>query len=180
MMKKTYSAVMAAVLSLSALAASAMDLSASAGSDFVAANGALNAGGIGLTADWLYNDDLGYTAGLGLGLGVPLGSALVTLGGKAMYVDLDDRDNGGALAVGGTVQWPLGEHFKLLGGAWYAPESLASGIGAYTEASAGVRFNLTRLVGAELGYKYVKVESDDDRPATELANGVYGGVTFSF
>ncbi|WP_169307306.1 YfaZ family outer membrane protein [Chitiniphilus eburneus] len=179
-MKHSYSAVLAMVFSWSAACANAMDLTAAAGEDFVSANAGLNAGGLGLTADWLYHDDLGYVAGLGLGLGVPLGSVLVTLGGKAMYVDLDSGDTGGALAMGGTVQWPLGEHFKLLGGAWYAPESLASGVGAYTEAMAGVRYNLTRQIGADLGYRYVKVEGEEGQPSAELANGVYGGVSFSF
>ena len=44
--------------------------------------------GLALTGNWLHNDDDGDAAGLGLGLNIPLGPFLATVGGKGVYMDM--------------------------------------------------------------------------------------------
>ncbi|MBM3117586.1 YfaZ family outer membrane protein [Jeongeupia naejangsanensis] len=160
--------------------ASASDVSMVAGEDYVAASASVNSGGLGFTADWTHNDDEGDVGGVGLGLGVPLGNALLTFGGKLVYIDVKSADTGVAGALGAGLSIPLGSRVVLYGEGYYSPDSLSSGIRSYTEAKAGVRFKITPAIGADLGYKYLNVDLKDGRPSRDLADGVYAGVNFSF
>ena len=170
----------AMVLALVAAHSYAADLSAGAGSDYVFASGNVNAKGLGVTADWLHSDDEGDVAALGLGIGLPLGPALATVGGKLVYLGPRHADDGAAAAFGGSLEIPMGTHFRMIGAAYYSPDSLSSGIKAYEEASLAVRFNATRMVGVEVGYRYMKTDGKDGDRDTTFANGAYGGVSLSF
>ncbi|AOY00579.1 YfaZ family outer membrane protein [Jeongeupia sp. USM3] len=178
-MKNAFFATAIGAILLSA-GASAAGLSAIASENYVAMSADITTGGLGLTADWTHNDDKGDAAGIGLGVGVPLGRALLTLGGKVMYLDPKDATTGYAGALGGGITMPLGERFVVYGEGYYSPDSLSSGVESYTEAKAGVRFKITKNLGADVGYKYVNIDSKDGRPSAELANGAYGGITLTF
>ncbi|GHD66548.1 YfaZ family outer membrane protein [Jeongeupia chitinilytica] len=178
-MKKPLIAVTLGAALVSA-GASAAGMSVIAGEDYIAASADINKAGLGFTADWTHNDDKGDAAGIGIGVGVPLGKALLTLGGKVMYLDPQNATTGYAGAIGGGISVPLGERFVVYGEGYYSPDSLSNGIQSYTEAKAGVRFNITKNLGADVGYKYVNIDSKDGQPSAELANGVYAGVALKF
>lgn len=63
----------------------------------------------------MHNDDDGDAAGVGLGLNIPVGPLLATVGGKGIYTNPKDSDEGYAAAVGGGLQWKIGDSFRLFG-----------------------------------------------------------------
>ncbi|VFS44386.1 protein YgfB [Enterobacter cancerogenus] len=79
--------------------------------------------GLAMTGGWTHNDDDGDAASLGLGLNVPLGPFLATVGGKGIYTNPNDGDEGYAAAVGGGLQWKIGDSFGLFGEYYYSPDS---------------------------------------------------------
>ena len=72
-----------------------------------------------MTGGWTHNDDDGDAASLGLGLNIPLGPFLATVGGKGIYTNPNDGDEGYAAAVGGGLQWKIGDSFGLFGEYYY-------------------------------------------------------------
>jgi hypothetical protein len=73
-----------------------------------------------MTGGWTHNDDDGDAASLGLGLNIPLGPFLATVGGKGVYTNPNDGDEGYAAAVGGGLQWKIGDSFGLFGEYYYS------------------------------------------------------------
>ncbi len=71
--------------------------------------------GLALSGNWMHNDDDGDAAGVGLGLNIPVGPLLATVGGKGIYTNPKDSDEGYAAAVGGGLQWKIGNSFRLFG-----------------------------------------------------------------
>src|SRR5699024_12344127 len=63
-----------------------------------------------------------------LGLNLPLGPLMATVGGKGVYTNPNYGDEGYAAAVGGGLQWKIGNSFRLFGEYYYSPDSLSSGI----------------------------------------------------
>ncbi len=63
--------------------------------------------------NWAHSDNDGDVAGLGMGYNFNLGPFLLTLGGKALYLNPQDSDEGYAVALGGGAQLPLGQYFTL-------------------------------------------------------------------
>ncbi|XNM76201.1 YfaZ family outer membrane protein [Escherichia coli] len=51
---------------------------------------------------------------MGLGLNLPLGPLMATVGGKGVYTNPNYGDEGYAAAVGGGLQWKIGNSFRLL------------------------------------------------------------------
>ncbi len=64
--------------------------------------------------------------------------------GKGIYTNPNDGDEGYAAAVGGGLQWKIGDSFGLFGEYYYSPDSLSSGIDSYQEANAGARWTIMR------------------------------------
>lgn len=139
-----------------------------------------NEPGFTFNGNWAHNDNDGDVASLGMGWNIPLGSVLVTLGGKTLYLNPDDNDEGYAVAVGGGAQFPLGEHFTLFGEAYFSPDSLSSGVKQYGEANAGLRWNVNPVFSVDAGYRYLGMEGKDGREDHILADGGYAGVNFNF
>jgi hypothetical protein len=79
-----------------------------------------------MTGNWTHNDDDGDAASLGLGLNIPLGPFLATVGGKGIYTNPNNGDEGYAAAVGGGLQWKIGDSFGLFGEYYYSPDSLSA------------------------------------------------------
>ena len=79
--------------------------------------------GLAMTGGWTHNDDDGDAASLGLGLNIPLGPFPATVGGKGIYTNPNDGDEGYAAAVGGGLQWKIGDSFGLFGEYYYSPDS---------------------------------------------------------
>lgn len=73
-----------------------------------------------LSGNWTHNDDDGDAAGVGLGLNLPLGPLMATVGGKGVYTNPNDGDEGYAAAVGGGLQWQIGDSFRLFGEYYYS------------------------------------------------------------
>lgn len=86
---------------------------------------------------------------------VPLGPFTATVGGKGIYTNPNDGDEGYAAAVGGGLQWKIGDSFGLFGEYYYSPDSLSSGIDSYQEANAGARWTIMRPITIEAGYRYL-------------------------
>lgn len=139
-----------------------------------------NEPGFTFSGNWAHNDNDGDIASLGMGWNIPLGSVLVTLGGKTLYLNPDDNDEGYAVAVGGGAQLPLGDHFALFGDAYFSPDSLSSGVKQYGEANAGIRWKVNPTFSVEGGYRYVGMEGKDGHSDNILADGGYAGVNFTF
>lgn len=136
--------------------------------------------GLAFSANWAHSDDDGDVAGLAMGLNLPLGPVLFTMGGKALYLNPDDGDEGYALAVGGGAQLPLGEHVTVFGDAYYSPDSLSSGVEEYVEGNAGVRWQVIPLMAVEAGYRYIDMKGKDGHRNNTVADGIYTSVSLVF
>jgi hypothetical protein len=180
-MNKTLIALAAAMALVSA-SANAVNFTGEAGEHYT--NLALGFGtttpGLAVSANWAHSDNDGDIAGLGLGLNVPLGPILATVGGKALYLNPSDGSEGYALAVGGGLQLPLGSHFTVFGEGYYAPDSLSSGVNDYVEANAGLRWNVIPLLTVDAGYRYIEMAGKDGDKNNVLADGPYIGAALNF
>ncbi len=136
--------------------------------------------GLAVTGNWMHSDNDGDAAGLGLGLNLPLGPFLGTVGGKGVYTHPKSGDEGYAAAVGGGLQWKMGDSFRLFGEYYYSPDSLSSGIQSYQEANAGASWTIMRPLSIEAGYRYLNLEGKDGNKDSTIADGPYLGVSASF
>ena len=118
--------------------------------------------------------------GFGLGTEIPLGPCRATVGGKGIYTNPNDGDEGYAAAVGGGLQWKIGDSFGLFGEYYYSPDSLSSGIDSYEEANAGARWTIMRPITIEAGYRYLNLAGKDGNRDNALADGPYLGVSAGF
>lgn len=163
-------------------AANAISFNGSAGEDYTHLGFGLgtDSAGLAMTGGWTHNDDDGDAASLGLGFNVPLGPFLATVGGKGIYTNPNDGDEGYAAAVGGGLQWKIGDSFGLFGEYYYSPDSLSSGIDSYQEANAGARWTIMRPITIEAGYRYLNLAGKDGNRDNALADGPYVGVSAGF
>lgn len=173
-MKKSFYCLVAGSALLLSGAAQAISVNGQAGKNFTNFEAGLGTETSGLysTLNWAHSDNDGDIVGLGLGLGVPLGSAIISVGGKAMY--LNPKHSGGGINL------PLGQSFALYGSAYYSPDSLSSGIKDYTEATGGVRWNVMCPLSVDVGYRYVNLAGKDGHRDNAIADGPYVGVGLSF
>lgn len=155
-MKKIALAGLAGMLLVSA-SVNAMSISGQAGKEYtnIGVGFGTETTGLALSGNWTHNDDDGDVAGVGLGLNLPLGPLMATVGGKGVYTNPNYGDEGYAAAVGGGLQWKIGNSFRLFGEYYYSPDSLSSGIQSYEEANAGARYTIMRPVSIEAGYRYL-------------------------
>lgn len=114
-MKKSIFAALAGMMFVST-AAHAISFSGQAGEHYtnLGVGFGTESTGLAVTGNWLHNDDDGDAAGLGLGLNIPLGPFLATVGGKGVYTNPNNGDEGYAAAVGGGLQWKIGDSFRLI------------------------------------------------------------------
>ena len=177
-MKKV--ALMGLGLMFVSAAANAISFNGSAGEDYTHLGFGLgtDSAGLAMTGGWTHNDDDGDAASLGFN--VPLGPFLATVGGKGIYTNPNDGDEGYAAAVGGGLQWKIGDSFGLFGEYYYSPDSLSSGIDSYEEANVGGRWTIIRPVTIEAGYRYLNLAGKDGHRDNALADGPYIGVSAGF
>ena len=180
-MKKSIFAALAGMMFVST-AAHAISFSGQAGEHYtnLGVGFGTESTGLAVTGNWLHNDDDGDAAGLGLGLNIPLGPFLATVGGKVVYTNPNNGDEGYAAAVGGGLQWKIGDSFRLFGEYYYSPDSLSSGIDSYQEANAGARFTIMRPLSIEAGYRYLNLAGKEGNRDNAVADGPYVGVNASF
>jgi YfaZ precursor. len=162
--------------------ANAVSISGQAGEDYtnIGVGFGTDSSGLALSGNWAHNDDDGDIAGVGLGINIPLGPFLATAGGKGIYLNPNAGDEGYAAAVGGGLQWELGDSFRLFGEYYYSPDSLSSGVKDYEEANAGGRFTIMRPLSIEAGYRYINLSGKDGNRDSAVADGPYVGVNASF
>ncbi|WP_058912796.1 YfaZ family outer membrane protein [Entomohabitans teleogrylli] len=180
-MKCSFVAGIAGLMLVSA-SASALDISGEAGKEYtrIGVGFGTESPGLALSGSWAHNDDDGEIAGLGLGLNLPLGPLLATVGGKGLYLNPKSANDGYAVAVGGGLKWPVTDSFAVFGDYYYSPDSLSSGVQDYQEASAGARYTILRPVSVEAGYRYINLAGKDGRRDNAVADGPYVGVRASF
>jgi len=181
-MFKLKAALLVAALGTAAAANASINPHGEAGEEFTNLSASFGANDPGLTfnGNWAHSDDDGDVAGLGMGFNLPLGPVLFTLGGKALYLNPKDGDEGYAVAVGGGAQVPLGDFITVFGDYYYSPDSLSSGVDDYMEANAGVRVRVIKSVSIEGGYRYIDMDGKNGNRDNKLADGAYAGVSFSF
>lgn len=136
--------------------------------------------GLAVSGNWLHSDNDGDAAGLGLGLNIPLGPFLATVGGKGIYTNPKQGDEGYAAAVGGGLQWKIGDSFRLYGDYYYSPDSLSSGIDSYQEANVGASWTIMRPLSIQAGYRYLNLAGKDGNRDNTIADGPYIGASASF
>ncbi|AWR62805.1 TPA: hypothetical protein NEG33_002452 [Klebsiella pneumoniae] len=136
--------------------------------------------GLAVSGNWLHSDNDGDAAGLGLGLNIPLGPFLATVGGKGIYTNPKQGDEGYAAAVGGGLQWKIGDSFRLYGDYYYSPDSLSSGIDSYQEANVGASWTIMRPLSIQAGYRYLNLAGKDGNRDNIIADGPYIGASASF
>lgn len=180
-MKKSVLLGLVGMLFVSA-SANAISINGQAGEDYtnIGVGFGTESTGLALSGNWAHNDDDGDIAGLGIGLNLPLGPLLATVGGKAVYLNPKYGDEGYAAAVGGGLQWAIGDRFRLFGEYYYSPDSLSSGVKDYEEANAGGRFIIMRPLSVEAGYRYINLAGKDGDRNSAIADGPYVGVNASF
>lgn len=120
-MKKIALAGLAGMLLVSA-SVNAMSISGQAGKEYtnIGVGFGTETTGLALSGNWTHNDDDGDVAGVGLGLNLPLGPLMATVGGKGVYTNPNYGDEGYAAAVGGGLQWKIGNSFRLFGEYYYS------------------------------------------------------------
>ncbi|WP_159565315.1 YfaZ family outer membrane protein [Budvicia diplopodorum] len=163
-------------------AANAISVHGQAGEDYTNVQVGLGteSTGLAVTGNWSRSDHNGEVYGLGLGLNVPVGPLMATVGGKALYLNPENNDDDFAAAVGGGLRWPVTERISLYGEGYYAPDSLTTGSNSYYEATGGVRLDVFRPISVDAGYRYVKVEGEDGNRNSVVADGPYVGASVSF
>lgn len=180
-MKKVLLACACTALVISS-SANAINIRGQAGEHYTNVQVGLGTESLGLatTANWSRSDDDGDVFGLGMGLNLPVGPLMATVGGKALYLQPENNDNGFAAAVGGGLRWRMTKSISLYGEGYYAPDSLTSGINSYYEATSGVRLRILRPLSVEAGYRYVKMEGKDGNKNNVVADGPYLGASVGF
>lgn len=109
---KSIAAKMVAVtiaLGASSAACAAVNLHGEVGAEFTNLSASFGAGEPGMTfsSQWAHSDNDGDSVGLGMGYNFNLGPFLMTTGGKAVYLNPKDGDEGYAIAAGGGAELPL-------------------------------------------------------------------------
>lgn len=102
-MKKSIFMALAGVMMVSS-AAHAISVTGEAGEHYtnLGVGFGTESTGLAVSGNWLHSDNDGDAAGLGLGLNIPLGPFLATVGGKGIYTNPKQGDEGYAAAVGGA------------------------------------------------------------------------------
>ncbi len=100
-MKKSIFMALAGVMMVSS-AAHAISVTGEAGEHYtnLGVGFGTESTGLAVSGNWLHSDNDGDAAGLGLGLNIPLGPFLATVGGKGIYTIQKQGDEGYAAAVG--------------------------------------------------------------------------------
>ncbi|WP_435952831.1 YfaZ family outer membrane protein [Dryocola sp. BD626] len=169
-------------LALVSAAANAISINGEAGEKYtnVGVGFGTDTSGLAVSGNYAHNDDNGDVVGLGLGLNVPLGPFMATVGGKGLYLNPKSSEEGYAVAVGGGLKWPISDSFSVFGDYYYSPDSLSSGVKDYQEASAGARWTIMRPITVEAGYRYIGLAGKDGDRDSAVADGPYVGVSAGF
>lgn len=129
---------------------------------------------------WAHNDNDGDRGGAELGFGLPLGSFLISAGGKLLYLHPRGEDDGYAIAVGSRLAWNITQKFTIFGEGYYSPDSLSSEVDHYREMDAGLRWAIVRPVTLSVGYRYIDLAGKDGRRSRKIADGMYLGGEVGF
>ena len=167
-MKKSIFMALAGVMMVSS-AAHAISVTGEAGEHYtnLGVGFGTESTGLAVSGNWLHSDNDGDAAGLGLGLNIPLGPFLATVGGKGIYTNPKQGDEGYAAAVGD-------------GDYYYSPDSLSSGIDSYQEANVGASWTIMRPLSIQAGYRYLNLAGKDGNRDNTIADGPYIGASASF
>ncbi|MDF7680605.1 YfaZ family outer membrane protein [Enterobacteriaceae bacterium ESL0689] len=136
--------------------------------------------GLAVSGNWAHSDNDGDAAGVAVGMNIPLGPFLATVGGKGIYTNPKSNNEGYALAAGGGLQWPISDDIRLSGELYYSPDSLSSGIDSYQEAWAGGSWTVIPPVSIRAGYRYLTLQGKDGHKDNTIADGAYLGVSAHF
>lgn len=157
------------------------ELSTSMGNEYFGAHYSHDINQYKLSADLLHNFDVEDTiANIGLGKNILLGANTLTVGAKVNLIDLKYLNTEYAVSFGADLAIPLTSQFSIYGSAYWAPDLSSSGeLNRYVDASAGVRFNISKPLAIDLGYRYSQAEFELGASRT-VADGLYAAVGFKF
>lgn len=180
-MKKQHIVCAMGLMLLSA-GANAISVNGGVGRDFTFLGAGLGTetGGLYATGNYAHNDDNGDIFGLGVGVNIPLGPMMASLGGKGVYLNPKSYKEGYALAAGGGIKWPVTSSVALFGDYYYSPDSLSSHVKDYTEAQAGLSWTIMRPFSVEGGYRYISMGGKHGDKTRTVADGVYLGASVGF
>lgn len=167
-------------LLLASASASAISVGGGVGKEFSFVGVSTDTSGFAINGNYAHHENNGNTAGLGLGFNIPLGPVTATVGGRAVYLNPKEGENGYALAAGGGLRWPVTSSISLFGDYYYSPDSLSSRVKDYQEATAGASWTIFRPISIEGGYRYIALNGKDGKSNKMIADGAYIGVNASF
>jgi len=180
-MKKLQLACVLGLLAASA-SANALGVSGEVGKEFTyfGAGFGTETGGLFINGNYAHNDDNGDTAGLGLGVNIPVGPFMASVGGRAVYLNPKNQSEGYALAGGGGFSWPVTSSVSLYGDYYYSPDSLSSRVKDYKEANIGASWTVMRPISVQGGYRYIGLGGKNGDRTRTVADGAYVGVSARF
>ena len=139
-----------------------------------------------IEGSWLHHQDRGDIAGIGLQLVdfASGGSNPLTagIGIKAFFINPDFDLDGGALGLGGSVEYtlPQSNRIGLEGHLYFAPDVVAFGdVSQYLEVSARVRYNILRDADLYIGLRNNNVEFDGGG-SFSIDTGFHVGIKIRF
>lgn len=141
-----------------------------------------------LDGSWFHHQDKGDVYGVGLHVtGAATGGRdplQAGLGGRLLRVDSDagGREDGGALPLGGFVNYTLPDYnrFVLGGSLYYAPDVLSFGdVSTYWEYNVWAGYSVLRTGQVYLGVRGIRAEFEDT-PNVNMDTGVHVGLRLRF
>lgn len=170
------------VLGVSSVVCVVVNLYGEVGVEFINLFVSFGVGELGMmfSFQWVYSDNDGDSVGLGMGYNFNFGFFLMILGGKVVYLNLKDGDEGYVIVVGGGVEFFFGQYFMFFGEGYYLLDLMFSGVEDYVEVNVGVCFNVFFFLNIEVGYCYIDMVGKDGNCDNMLVDGVYVGVNFCF
>lgn len=140
----------------------------------------INIGGLVISGNWVCSDYDGDIYGLGLGFNFLFGLLMVIIGGKGIYMLLEDGSSGGVVVIGGGLIYLISKLFILYGEGYFVFEELISGMKFYSEVNGGLCWNVFCLLIVDVGYCYINMEGKDGYWDNCVVDGVYIGVGLVF
>ncbi|MCS5932864.1 YfaZ family protein [Klebsiella pneumoniae subsp. pneumoniae] len=171
-MKKSIFMALAGVMMVSS-AAHAISVTGEAGEHYtnLGVGFGTESTGLAVSGNWLHSDNDGDAAGLGLDSIFRWGRSSRPWVVKGIYTNPKQGDEGYAAAVGGGLQWKIGDSFRLYGDYYYSPDSLSSGIDSYQEANVGASWTIMRPLSIQAGYRYLNLAGKDGNRDNTIADG---------
>ena len=130
--------------------------------------------------DYLYSDDNGHLAELGLHLTHDASIYHFEIGTQLSRLWVKNSKDATVLSIGGKYAIDLGSNLSLQGSGYYTPTVLTFGdADGHYQFDSQFQYNLTPQMGLYVGYRYIRFKFDDF-PSNTFENGAYIGMRAKF